>query len=89
MTNLKFNLVLFTLGISYSITSCSVFDSKNLAHDYTIYRWENKIVTKKKYDKLLNQHINEFVKNSKPEDLELFYNMTVVYDTIPKHQNKN
>lgn len=89
MTNLKFILALFVLIISCSSTSCNIFKSKSRVKDYTIYRWENKIVSKKKYDKLLIQHIHEFVKNSKPEDLELFNNMTVIYDTITKPQNKD
>ncbi len=87
MIKFKF-LLLFTILISYYFSSCRAFKSNNYISNKTIYKWENKIVSKKKHDKLLHNYTIEFVKNSNPKDLELFYNLTVVYDTIPKNKTE-
>lgn len=48
-----------------------------------IYYWESKKVSKKEYDKLLRKHTIEFIKNyPNKDDLEIFENLEIIYDTI-------
>lgn len=49
------------------------------------YSWEGKHVSKRQYDLLLYKYTVDFVNNyPKKEDLKIFQNLEVVYDTIGK-----
>lgn len=45
------------------------------------YQIGNKMVTKKKYDRVSDRVTRKFIKNSKPEHLRAFMEMEIVYDT--------
>ena len=48
-----------------------------------IYYWEGKQVPKRIYYKSLHKHTVDFIKNyPKKDDLEIFENLEVIYDTI-------
>jgi len=56
------------------------------------YSWQGKQVSKRKYDKLLQKHTIEFIKNyPKKDDLEIFENLEIIYDTaqLPSHSFSN
>jgi hypothetical protein len=49
------------------------------------YSWEGKQVSKKQYDLLLYKYTLNFVnKYPKKEELKIFENLEVIYDTIAK-----
>jgi hypothetical protein len=73
-------LLTFAFLLIILFTSCgsSRFFTKNKTHT-----WENKLVTEKAYNRKLYRFTHKFVKNSSMEDLKLFSELEVVYDTIP------
>ena len=78
---MKTNISLLIFLLFYY--SCGVSSRKSEISSQE-YRWKGKAVSKKKYDRKLNKFIHDFVKNSSEEDLRLFSEMKVEYDTIPK-----
>lgn len=67
----------------FILNSCSSKKAKTSINN-TVYKWENKIVSKRKSDRLLKRYTEKFIKNSTKEELELFQNLIIVYDTVPK-----
>ena len=65
------------------IYSCRV-SSRRSEIASQIYKWQGKPVTQKKYNRKLNRLISDFVKNSSEEDIRLFSEMKVEYDTVLK-----
>jgi outer membrane biogenesis lipoprotein LolB len=82
----KFNfmkVVLFVM-VMLILISCSSKKSNNSTSEKQVYKWENKVVSKRKFDKLLYQFTHDYVKNSTKEEQELLKDLIVVYDTLPK-----
>jgi hypothetical protein len=75
---MKFLTFAFLLIILFASCESSKFLAKNKTHT-----WENKLVTEKAYNRKLYRFTHKFVKNSSMEDLKLFSELEVVYDTIP------
>lgn len=82
MNNQKRLLIFLILISTFTISSCKLFLSK--PKDKEVYMWNNKVVSKRKSDRLLAKYTHDFVKKIKKEDLELFQNLIIEYDTIPK-----
>ena len=75
------NLLGLLLGVIL-LTSCS---TSKVQKDGQTYFWEGKEVSKRKYDLLVQNYTIDFVNNyEKKEDLKIFENLEVVYDTIVK-----
>lgn len=63
---------LITLLFILTLTSCTVSKS---------YTWDNKKVSEKKYNKELKKYTTNYIKNSSTEEIEIFSNMIILYDT--------
>lgn len=86
MKNFNFKIaVVIGMALVVSI-SCSSHKLKTKSTEKQIYKWENKVVSKRKYDKLLYQYTYNFIKNSSKEEQELLKDLIVVYDTLPKNE---
>lgn len=84
MNKNKLKVVLHILMLFFIVSSCCSIKSKSPITDDTIYKWGKKIVSKKRSDRLLKRYTEKFIKNSTKEELELFQNLEIVYDTVPK-----
>lgn len=79
--------ILLFLVSFFLLNSCSL-SSRRAEIASQMYTWKGRSVTKKTYDRKLKKHISNFVKNSSEEDLRLFYEMKIEYDTLPKNEKK-
>lgn len=77
------NLVLLVV-LAIMLFSCASHKSIIKLKTKQVYTWENKIVSKRKYDKLLYQFTYDFIKNASVEEQEVLKELIVVYDTLPK-----
>ena len=60
------------------LTFLSTFSS---CSDPKIHQFGDKIVTKKKCDRKMNRNTQKFVKNMTKDEIEIFSNLQVTYDT--------
>ena len=79
LTNLVILVVLANI-----LFSCTSHKSIIKLKTNQVYTWENKIVSKRKYDKLLYQFTYNFIKNASVEEQEVLKELIVVYDTLQK-----
>lgn len=86
MKNFNFKIAMIIGMILVVLISCSSNKLKTKTTKKQIYKWENKVVSKRKYDKLLYQYTCNFIKNSSKEEQELLKDLIVVYDTLPKNK---
>jgi disulfide oxidoreductase YuzD len=86
MKNFNFKIAMIIGMILVVLISCSSNKLKTKSTEKQIYKWENKVVSKRKYDKLLYQYTYNYIKNSSKEEQELLIDLIVVYDTLPKNK---
>lgn len=77
------NLVLLVV-LAIILFSCASHKSIIKLKTKQVYKWENKRVSKRKYDKLLYQFTYDFIKNASVEEQEVLKELIVIYDTLPK-----
>lgn len=77
------NLVILVV-LAIILFSCTSHKSIIKLKKKQVYTWENKRVSKRKYDKLLYQFTYDFIKNASVEEQEVLKELIVVYDTLPK-----
>lgn len=81
------NLVILGM-LAIILFSCTSHKSIIKLKTKQVYTWENKIVSKRKYDKLLYQFTYDFIENASVEEQEVLKELIVVYDTLPKDKKK-
>lgn len=86
MKKSNFKLIILGITLVFILISCASSKSKNKLTEKQVYKWENKVVSKRKFDKLLYKYTYDKIVNSLEEEQEVLKELSVVYDTLPKNK---
>ncbi len=82
----NFKSIILGVTLVFILISCVSHKSKNKLTEKQVYKWDNKVVSKRKFDKLLYKYTYDKIVNSLEEEQEVLKDLIVVYDTLPKNK---